>query len=136
MPTMLPLQTLAVAKVVKDRVITAARAKCRAGDHSIDVTVRVHGTLTIGNGYTQQITGVVPWEALAKLAIDKLSPQSVALIVEQVHEAQAAGTVSTLVEEVDDSLKETTAALFETFKAATEKDCAGKVNTNLVVERV
>lgn len=46
-----PVETLALGKVIKDAAITKARGQVSEGSaHSVDVTVRITGSLNIGHG--------------------------------------------------------------------------------------
>ena len=73
------IQTTVLAKVVGDKEAKAARGGVLPGEYPVDFTVRVHGTVKVGEDYERPATTSIPWLEVTTLyrevfrrAIDEL----------------------------------------------------------------
>lgn len=55
------VQTTVVSKMVGDKEAKAARASVLPGQYPVDFTVRVHGTMKVGEDYERAPTTSIPW---------------------------------------------------------------------------
>ena len=118
---------VAVGKLVSDKESSEASATLTAGKHEVDVTIRVHGTLTRGENYTQPIVEKAnPWLILA-VALSHLNGVTVASIVKEALTADPA---------MVDSLKVQAADAIAAIKGPTDTPCNGKTTGKLVAEVV
>ena len=121
------VEVVAVGKVVSDKESSEANGGLTAGQHEVDVTVRVRGTLTRGENYTAQIVEKAnPWLILA-VAMSHLNGVTVDSIVKEALTADPA---------LVDSLKEKAAEAIAAIKGPTETACNGKTTGKLVAELV
>lgn len=99
-----------------------ARQEIEPGEYDIDMTVRVQGSLSVGEDYSQEIVAKAdPWALLA-VALDKLNGTTVEALVRDSGEIAKAEVVK---------VKEQTKAAMEALKGRTETDCKGKVQASL-----
>jgi hypothetical protein len=117
---------VAVAKAITEDELKKARPNLEPGTHRLDVTVRIHGTLKVGEPYTQNIVGKVDWCGIAALAIDKLSGVTVMSLLAELEEGGP---------EIED-LKASTQAIVGDLKGTTKVPCNGKVTPRIAVERL
>lgn len=73
------IQTTVLARVVGEKDAKAARAGVAPGSHPVDFTVRVHGSMKVGEDYERAATTSIPWLEVTTLyrevfraAIDEL----------------------------------------------------------------
>lgn len=73
------IQTTVLAKVVGEKEAKAARKGVAPGQHPVDFTVRVHGSMKVGEDYERAATTSIPWLEVTTLyrevfrgAIDEL----------------------------------------------------------------
>lgn len=73
------IQTTVLAKVVGEKEAKEARKGVLPGSHPVDFTVRVHGTMKVGEDYERAATTSIPWLEVTTLyrevfrrAIDEL----------------------------------------------------------------
>jgi hypothetical protein len=119
------LQTLALSKVVKAAAEKEASAAMMVGEHMVDFTVRVQGSIKKGEAYEANITQKAePWKLLA-LALTKLNGVTIDAIV---REAEA----SVLEDDKIDGIKEQAQVAIDRIKGTTKGMCSGKVTTKLV----
>jgi hypothetical protein len=123
------LATVATAKVHKSAAVKAASADLPVGTHTVDVLVRITGTLTRGEDFDQRIVGKAdPW-ALAAALLSRLGPVDVAgLVRDSLTDSKLADAVK--------ALKGEAAAAMAVLKGATLTRCNGKVTTKLTAEVV
>jgi hypothetical protein len=118
---------IAVGKLVSDTESSKASAGLAAGQHNVDVTIRVKGTLTRGENYTQPIVEKAnPWLILA-VALSHLNGITVDSIVKEALTADPA---------MVDSLKVKAAEAIAAIKGPTETACNGKTTAKLTAELV
>jgi hypothetical protein len=118
---------IAVGKLVSEGDAKAASGSLAAGEYPVDVTVRVHGTVTRGANYTQQVVAKAePWLILAA-ALSHLNGVTIESIVKEALTADPA---------LVDSLKQKAADAIAALKAPTDTPCNGKTTAKLVAEVV
>lgn len=118
---------VAVGKLVSDKESSEASKTLVAGEYPVDVTVRVHGFLTRGENYEQEIVEKAePWLLLA-VALSHLNSVTVESITKEALTADPK-----LVE----SLKKQAADAVEAVKGKTLTKCNGKTTAKLVAEVV
>lgn len=118
------VETVALAKAVKDAVAKEAGSGVTAGEYPVDFVVRVSGSIKKGDDYEQEIVAKAdPWLLLAA-ALSKLNGVTVDCLVREAVTADEA-----LIE----GLKAKAAAAIQVVKGTTKTTCAGKITTKLVV---
>lgn len=121
------IETLALSKAVKEAAEKEARKGAAVGEHTVDMTVRVVGSIKVGEDYVQNIVAKAqPWALLA-VALSKLNGVTIDAITREA-EAIAAGEV--------EAVKENAEKAIAAIKNTTTSVCKGKVTTKLAVERV
>jgi hypothetical protein len=121
------VQTVALAKVIKDAVAKEASGGLVAGEYPVSFTVKVSGKVTKGDDYDQNIVAKAdPWLLVAVLLSKVNGVTMDAVVRESVTQDPA----------MLDSLKASAAAAIEAIKAPTLTKCNGKVTTKLAVELV
>jgi hypothetical protein len=119
------LQTVALAKVVKEAAAKAASAGVVAGEYPVDFKVHVTGKVTKGEDYDQEIVEKAePWLLLA-VALSHLNGVTVASIVREALTASP---------DLVDGLKVQAADAIAAVKGPTKTRCNGKITTKLVAE--
>jgi hypothetical protein len=117
-----PAEIIALAKVVKAAEAKKASTELAVGNHDVDFTVRVTGSLKRGADYTQQIVAKAdPWTLLAA-ALSHLNGVTVDSLVKEALAADPA-----LVK----SLKANAAEAIAKVKGPTDTACNGKVTTKV-----
>lgn len=106
----------------------ATRQKITVGEHTVDETIRIVGTVTVGKEYDQKIVNALPMQKLLmKLAsqisqerlVEMLSPESLNAITEKE------------VEEFSERIQ----AEWDKLAQSTTKTCNGKVTAKLSFTR-
>ena len=120
-------QLLALSKAVNSNKAKEASSNLSVGEHSVDFTVRVQGTLTRGKDYEQQIVAKAdPWTLLAA-ALSHLNGVTVNSLVKESLTADPA-----LVKSVKESANDALGAI----KAPTKTPCNGKVTGGVLVDLI
>ena len=128
-----PIEVLALSKAVNGE-LKPAREKVHAGQYPVNFTVKIAGTLKVGNDYTQEVSRVDPWAILMVIAQDVSMTggngdsmlHNAAAIVSQL-DLKGDGIVR---ENIDD-VKKIVKGYFDVNK----KCCKGKVESHLFSER-
>lgn len=111
-------------------LIKAVRSMPKAlpvGEHEIDMTVRVQGTLTKGADYDSATYQAIPFDKLFMIAMSKLNNITVDSIVKEALESEELDT-----SEVKNKVKEVIAALTEKVV----KTQSGKTTARLSVSKI
>ncbi len=136
---MTDLETIAIAKVIKDAAIKRARRELEAGkNQEVDVLVRVFGTINIGDDYDRTPTASIPLLDALALAIHDAGITGQAAV-----NAIMRGMTRAL--EMDEDSKLIIGSMRENLDAAERKiragleelpkvPCKGAVTTSLTVE--
>lgn len=95
--------------------------------HQIDVTVRVHGAITVGADYEQRVPAAIPWAKIVAILASKVNDTTLEAVV-----AEALA----LPDAHETALKEQAKAAVERLVDTTTRTCAGKVTTALAIKRV
>jgi hypothetical protein len=121
------IEGLAIAKIISEDQGKLLRSRCDSGLYAPDFSVRVYGTLKIGNDYEQRITAKAnPWKLLA-IALSKLSRPSIAAFVRQTLD---------LDDTEANAIKAEADSAIEAVKKPTLRSCRGKVTSHLMVARI
>jgi len=117
-----PAEIVALNKVIKAAEAKKASAELPVGNHDVDFTVRVTGSLKRGADYTSKIVAKAdPWTLLAA-ALSHLNGVTVDSLVKEALTADPA-----LIK----SLKASAADAIGKVKGPTETACNGKVTTKV-----
>ena len=121
-----PLETLSIVKAIKEAAEKAARKELQPGDYPIDLSVRIFGSIKVGEDYEQRIVAKSdPW-LLLSIALSKLNGITVDSIVREA-----------LTCSLDPlSIKDQANAAIAAMKDPTLTQCMGKVTTSLVVAKL
>jgi len=119
------LTKVAIAKVIKEKALKAARASIESGEYRIDSTVSIKGTIRVGEDSEAIQANKVPWEALVSVLASKVNDETLAKAVEQ-----ACGVVDTT------AIKEKAKALVDNLKGETTSLRKGQVTTKLQIEEL
>lgn len=131
----LPFRALALAT---DRCTSAyaaktARDEVKPGEYLVDQTVRIRGTLTVGEDYDQRITAAIPvWELLA-LALSKLNGVTVNALVHEHTTLSQDGADPGAAERLE-AVKASAREAVDKIKGTSLQRCKGKVTTALTAE--
>jgi hypothetical protein len=120
----------AIAGSLKDAVVKSAKAAIRAGDHAVDVVVRVRGTLSKGKDYEQRVTAAMPMKDMLIAAV-KLNGISMEKFMEQYLDS-AAGLTTDITDEHREEMAEVWDRLSEKFT----RTCNGKVTFKGTIDPV
>jgi len=121
------VETVAIARVIKSAAEKVASSEMTAGEHPVDFTVRIKGTIKKGENYEQEIVAKADFVLLFAVALSHLNGATVDSIVRESLTADP---------NLVDSLKVKAAAAVARIKETTKTHCSGKVTTNLKVELV
>lgn len=124
-------EILAVTKVVAGKA-TKASKHLAAGDHEVDVTVRVKGLVRRGEDYTQEIVNKIDTWLLLGVALSKLNGATAESIVREAIEIEESDAGDTLTKKVKEAAK----VAIKKLKGTTDTDCNGKVTHDLAVVEV
>ena len=118
------VEMVALGKAVKDAVVKEASGAVTVGEHAVNFTVQVSGTVKKGEDYEQEaVAKADPWLLLAA-ALSKLNGVTVDALVREALTADEA-----LVE----GLKAKAADAIQAIKAPTKMRFNGKITTKLTV---
>ena len=121
-----PQEMLAVVKVIKEATEKAARKELQPGDYSIDLSVRIAGSIKVGEAYEQRIVAKAdPWLLLA-VALSKLN----GITVESIAREALACSLDPI------AIKDRAGVAIAALKDPTLTQCLGKVTTSLVIARL
>jgi len=124
-------EILAITKVVSSKA-TKASKHLAAGDHEVDVTLRIQGTVKRGKNYTQPIVNKIDWALLLGVALSKLNGATAESIIREAIEIEE----SEQGDELTKKIKEAVGTGIKKLKGTTDTDCNGKVTHSLSVESV
>lgn len=114
---LLALSKFDKAKTVRDDV--------EPGDYEIDVLVRLHGSIRVGEDHDAEVTASIPWQRVAAVLFDKLNGVTVESVL-----SEALGDVD------DSEIKAEAVAAMRALKGSTLKTCKGKVTTKLAIDEL
>lgn len=117
------IETLAIAKAIKETAEKAARNQIEAGEYMVDVLCRISGLIKVGQDYEQRIVAKAdPWLLLG-VALSHLNQVTVESIV-----AEAVG------KQLDtEEIKTSASRAMAKIKGETVTNCKGKVTTDLMI---
>jgi len=122
------LDTITIAKAVKEAAMKKARNGLEGGtEHNIDLTIRIHGTVKVGEDYEQRIIYKVDFPGLLALALSKTNNVTMDALVREFEETEAVDT---------DAIKKNAAEALNAIKAKSMMNVKGKVTTKLNIEKV
>lgn len=82
------IQTTVVSKMVGEKEAKAARGGVSPGQYPVDFTVRVHGTMKVGEDYERAPTTSIPWLEVTTL-YREVFRQAIDELVEKIDEGHA-----------------------------------------------
>jgi len=122
-----PVEVKAIAQLISDDAAAKASSAIPAGEHAIDMTLKVTGVLTKGDDYSQEIVEKAdPWTLLS-VALSHLNGITIESITREAMTADPA---------MVDSIKVAAKKAVETVKGPTMTPCNGKVRVKLTAVRV
>ena len=132
------LETLAIAKAVKEAACKDARGKVRPGKYAVDVSVKVTGSVNVGDNYPSVPTASIPIIRSLALVLKYagVTRDAALNMLEKAMREAVAGETS-----ANDLLAEADIAAVEERVRATlatlpSIPCKGKVTTKLTVEKL
>lgn len=122
MKELTPAEIVAITKAIPTKAASEAKAALDVGEHDVDVTVRVTGSIKRGLDYNQKIVAKAdPWLLLG-VALSHLNGVTVDSIVRESLTADP---------ELVKSLKKTAQDAMDAVKAPTDTPCTGKVTSKV-----
>jgi len=129
-------QVVAVAKAVKEKIAKAAGKDLEPGQYNVDLLVRVLGSFTKGEDFTQKLTAKINFTLLACLALSKLNADTRTKIVDDFIMAMGRSDTSPehlkLIEQIKDEIQ----PKLNEIKDMTTTTMSGKITTDLTAEIV
>lgn len=131
-----PVQMIALSKSLKEKAVKEARSLVGPGTYKIDETVRITGSMTVGEDYTSAPTVNVPHQLALAIALRKAGIQReniVALLMEAItmdRESDDYKQLEAEMAEYTEMVKEAVAATLP------RNPCKGQVRAALTVELV
>lgn len=129
-------QAVAVAKVMKDKVVKAASKEVVPGRYEVDLLVRVFGSLTKGEDFQQKVTARINFALLAALALSKVNATTRDNIVEDFIMSMGRSETSPEHEKLIDQIKGEIQPKLDEIKGMTKTTMSGKITTDLTAEVV
>lgn len=123
-----PLAIVAIGKVLKGDDVKEASKKLTVGDHSIDETFRIKGTLSKAADHVQVVSMSLPaWKIIAVL-LSKLNGVTIESVLDEAMDPKKA-------EDFGNDIKKSATKALEKYKAnAGTETVTGRVDTDLVVD--
>ena len=115
------LDSLALSKFKLD---DSARDAIKPGEYNLDIKIRIHGTITVGNGYSQNITASVPWAQLLGVALSKLNGVTIDALLRDVDKFN------------ENDIKESAKLAVNKIKDSRNQPCRGKVTHSLIFKEL
>jgi hypothetical protein len=121
------VEVVAVGKAITDDKARKASKLVAVGEHEVDVTVRVRGTINRGEDYNQKIVlKADPWTLLLA-ALSHLNGVTIESLVKEANDQDP---------KLLDSIKKEANEALNSINETTETRCNGKVTKELIVEVV
>ena len=127
------IQTVAAAKAIKSKVASEASKHITPGTKTVEIVLRIFGSITKGEDYEQPITGKLPKDWMLAYLLDRVNAATVDAMLREIPTPEDR---SEATETLMDGLKPSTAAVLDGLRETTVRDCTGKVTTSLAVERI
>lgn len=105
----------------------AVRDDVDAGDYEIDVLVRLHGSIRVGEDHEAEVTAAIPWQRIAAVLFDKLNGVTIESVL-----SEAMGEVDYF----DDELKAEAVAAMRALKGSTLQTVKGAVTQKLAIDEL
>ena len=121
------IETIALAKGGAKELTDAVRDSVGAGKYSVDCLLRMQGSVSVGEPYTQQVVAEIPWMALAYHLAQEVSAIALHRSIDR-----AMGEDNSKVKNFKSDCENTVTAL----KGKTERVVRGKVTTILTFTKV
>lgn len=118
-----PIQKLAVASVVSDKLFKVTKQLVTPGVHRTDMLVRIAGKVTLGKEYDQSIALTFPWQRMALMLATRVPRHVLDAVLRDLRTQHAL-----------EDLKAHVYSLWAEIQADTQQKCAGKVTSELSVE--
>lgn len=121
-----PQEMLAVVKVIKKAAEKAARKELQPGDYPIDLSVRIAGSIRVGEAYEERIVATADAWLLLAIALSKLN----GITIESIVREALACSLDPI------AIKDQANAAIAAIKDSTLTPCLGKVTTSLAIAKL
>ena len=107
------LSNLAAIALSKFPTPKAARKGMTVGEHTVDETIRIVGTVKVGEDYEQTVSQSIQWQKLALAAMSRLNSDVVESLVRRINEdlpqeaADLSERINKIWGEISESAKQT-----------------------------
>jgi hypothetical protein len=121
---MTDLETVVLAKVIKEAAEKSASHNLTAGEHNVDISLRIHGSVKKGEDYEGEVVNKIDWTLLCAVLLGK------------VNEATRKSVVDDYIKmdpKMVEGLKDKAAESVKELKATTKKMQNGKITTKLAI---
>jgi hypothetical protein len=130
------LQTIAVAKAIKDKASKAASKDIEPGRYDVDLIVRVLGSFSKGEDFQQNLTAKINWQLGLALALSKVNKETRDSIIADMLAAMSNGGESDEHKALAAQIKAEIQPKLDELKGETKTTMSGKVTTDLTAEVV
>lgn len=132
------LELLAMNKAVAEKACKLAANELAPGDHTIDTTIRIMGTLKKGQPFPQSCPLSIPWQTLFKMALTRLNVttgRSIEELVESLVTETADGLRQNpnAIEAENEKIKPHVQDICERLISRTTKEVQGRITAKLNV---
>jgi multidrug efflux pump subunit AcrB len=127
-------QTVAVAKVIKEKAVKEASKNLDPGKYDVELLVRILGSFTKGEDYEQRVTAKINYALLASLALSKVNKETRDTIVEDFLMSMGRSETSDEHKKLIDQIKDEIQPKLDEIKGMTTTKMTGKVTTDLSIE--
>ena len=126
-------EIVAIAKVIKDKVVKEASQELEAGRYELDLLVRILGSFTKGDDYQTTVPNKINFTLLAAMALSKVNIETRNSIIDEFITAmEKPAELEKLAEEIKVGVQKK----LDKIKGMTETTATGKVTTDLSAEVV
>jgi hypothetical protein len=138
------IQQLAISKAVKDAAAKIARSEVQAGEYPVDFTLKISGTVKVGEDSDKKSTCSIPYKAVMALMVQRMGFQrekAIAIVEECVGEAikqsLAKGDAATSEGSLDAELEEIYTRLVDkACESLPRTPVSGQVKATLQLEMI
>ena len=121
---MTDLETVVLAKVIKATAEKAASHSLAAGEHDVDINLRIHGSVKKGEDYEGEVVNKIDWTLLCAVLLGKVNEATRKSVID-AYKNMDASMIEGLKVQANDSVSE--------LKATTKQMQNGKITTKLAI---
>ncbi len=122
------LDSIELLALSKFKAGTVTRELVKQGTYEVDTVLAIHGTITVGDDYTQQISPKLPWRSMFFAALSRMSGLERARFVGAVLDGWEAEPEPAVADEIK--------GYEEALLKKSEVMCKGKVTATLTAEGI